>query len=162
MDDIIYITPENSNFYRCSGGFLGLKFNGEDLKRVSLSKAFPFSHSSCYISVKGKDNKEIGLIQDISAFSLETLSLFTEELERRYLLPLISRINSVKEEFGYAYWDVETDIGAKRFIIRKDNNSFIPLSENRVLVVDVDGNRFEIPDYTKLDSKSYRIIELMI
>lgn len=162
MDEIIYLTPENSSFYRSSGGFLGMKFKEECYKRVSLSKAFPFSHSNNYISVKGKDNKEIGLIQDINKFSVETIGLFKEELERRYFLPLVISINSVKEEFGYAYWDVVTDIGSKKFTIRKDNNSFVAVSEKRILIVDVDGNRYEIKDYTKLDAKSYRLIELMI
>ena len=162
MDEIIYITPENSSFYRSSGGFLGLKFKEEDYKRVSLSKAFPFSHNNKYISVKGKDNKEIGLIQDIKQFPSDKVALLVEELERRYFLPMIKSINSVKEEFGYAYWDVITDIGPKKFTIRKDNNSFLPVNEKRILVVDLDGNRYEIEDYTKLDVKSYRLIELMI
>jgi hypothetical protein len=162
MGDINFLTPQNSNFYKSKSGFLALRSEQNEYARVSLFKAFPFSHSNNYISVRDKDGKEIGLIKDINDFSMDVIDIFNEELTRRYLLPSIKSISSIKDEFGYSYWEVITGIGAKKFTIRKDNNSFIPISEHRILVVDVDGNRYEISDYTKLDSKSYKLIELLL
>lgn len=162
MGDIDFLTPQNSNFYKSKGGFLALKSGENEYTRVSLFKAFPFSHSNNYVSVRDKDGKEIGLIKDVNEFSKDVIDLFNEELSRRYFLPTIKSISSIKDEFGYSYWDVITSIGAKTFTIRKDNNSFIPINEHRILVVDVDGNRYEISDYAKLDSKSYKLIELLL
>ncbi len=162
MDDIKYITPLKAYFYRNNGGFLGVKLEDKEFERVSLHRAFPLSYSSSYISVKDKEGKEVGIIKALDEFSEDTVKLFEEELDRRYFLPKIDKINSIKEEFGYSYWDVITDLGAKRFTIKKDNSSFLNVKDNRILVIDVDGNRYEISDYSKLDSKSYRLIELLL
>jgi len=115
-----------------------------------------------FISIRDKENNEIGIIEDILTFPENIIELFNEELNRRYFLPIIKNIYSVKEEYGYSYWNVLTDLGNKKFTIRRDNYSFINVKDNRVMVIDVDGNRYEISDYEKLDSKSYRLIELML
>lgn len=162
MSGIKYIEAEDAHFYKNNGGFIGLKVGDENYERVSLHRAFPFSHSNSYISVKDKEGKEIGIIRDLEEFPKDTLELFMEELQRRYFLPRIDKINSIKEEFGYSYWEVLTNLGIKRFTIKKDNSSFLNVKDNRILVIDVDGNRYEISDYTKLDSKSYKLIELLL
>jgi hypothetical protein len=162
MDYIKYISSKDAYFYKNNGGFLGLKLEDKDFKRVSLHRSFPLSYKNSYIAVKDKEDKEIGIIKDLEDFPKDTVNLFKEELDRRYLLPSIDRINSIKEEFGYSYWDVITNIGTKRFTIKKDNSSFLNVKDNRILVIDVDGNRYEISDYTKLDSKSYKLIELLL
>jgi hypothetical protein len=162
MSEVIYIVPEKSVFNRSKGGFLTLRFDNKEYGRVSLHRAFPFSHTDKFISVRDKEGKEIGIIRESYDFAPETVKFFEEELNRRYFLPLIKSITALKEEFGYSYWEVMTDIGFKKFIIKKDNSSFINLKDNRILIADVDGNRYEISDYLKLDSKSYKLIELML
>lgn len=162
MEDIKYILPNEANFYMNKGFFLALKLKDKEYPRVSLHRAFPFSYTDNFISVRDKEGKEIGLIRDLKDFPKEIIELFNEELDRRYLLPSIKIINSIKEEFGYTYWDVITSIGAKRFTLKKDNSSFVNVKDNRILLIDVDGNRYEISDYTKLDSKSFKLIELLM
>lgn len=162
MNEIVYIVPEKSEFNKTMGGFLTLKFEDKEYGRISLHRAFPFSYGDKFISVRDKEGKEIGLIKEISDFDEETIMLFDEELKRRYFLPLIRSITSIKEEFGYSYWTVITDMGAKKFIVKKDNSSFINIKDNRILILDVDGNRYEISDYTKLDNRSYKLIELLL
>lgn len=162
MSSIIYINPKEAQFYKNSGGFIGLTLNENDFERVSLYRAFPFSHSNNYVCVKDKEEKEIGIIKDLREFPEETVKLFIEELERRYFLPAINKIDSIKDEFGYSYWNVVTNLGAKRFTIKKDNSSFLNVKSTRIIVIDVDGNRYEIKDYTQLDSKSYKLIELLL
>jgi hypothetical protein len=162
MDDIIYLKPDNCNFYMNNGGFLGLKFKDEDYKKVLLYRSFPFTFPNNFISVRDKENKEIGMIDDIEEFPKDTIALFEEELKRRYLLPNILNIKSIKDEFGYSYWEVITEIGERKFTIKKDNSSFLNVKDNLILISDVDGNRYDIKDYTKLDEKSYKLIELLL
>lgn len=162
MEDIKYILPSEAKFYMNKGAFLALKLGQKEYARVSLHRAFPFSYTDNFISVRDNEGKEIGLIKDIKEFHEGIVKLFKEELDRRYLLPSIKTIKSLKEEFGHSYWDVLTSIGAKRFIMKRDNSSFVNVSGNRILLIDVDGNRYEISDYTKLDDKSYKLIELFI
>lgn len=162
MEEINYITPKDSFFYKSNGGFLGLKIDENDYKRVSILKAFPFSYSNNFYSVRDKDNNEIGIIKEINEYPEDAILLITEELQRRYFMPVINKIQSIKDEYGYSYWDVETNIGNKNFIIRKDNKSFVNVRDHMILIIDVDGNRFEISDYKKLDKKSLQLIDLML
>lgn len=162
MDEIKYLIPEEYEFYKTEGGFLGLKDGEKDYGRVSLYRAFPLRYENFYISVRDQDQKEIGIIRDMKVFSGEALTNMEEELKRRYFLPYITKVHTIKQEFGYYYWNVETDKGAKSFMVRKESSNLISLANNRVLVVDVDGNRYEIKDYTQLDKKSFRQIELLL
>jgi hypothetical protein len=68
----------------------------------------------------------------------------------------------MKEEFGYIYWEVETDRGSRRFTTKGHHDSVMPITDTRVLVLDVDGNRFEIPDFNALDVKSAKQIEALM
>ncbi len=52
-----------------------------------------------------------------------------------------------KREFGTIYWDVETDRGDRHFICEVSAIASTRSSQGRYLVIDIDGNRFEIPHY---------------
>ena len=157
--EIVYPDPKTAEFSRSPGGFLRLRFQGTEYPRVSLFRTFPFSYPEEYISVRDMEGKEIGIIRRLADFPPEVVAVFREELERRYFAPTITRIKSMKEEFGYAYWEVETDSGPRRFTVRDMQQSLLLLSPEHVLILDVDGNRFDIPDYTKLDPASRKYIE---
>ncbi|RLI06322.1 hypothetical protein DRO22_01340, partial [Candidatus Bathyarchaeota archaeon] len=45
------------------------------------------------------------------------------------------------------------------FVIQGVQDNIVWLGERRLLFVDVDGNRFEIPDYSSLDKKSASLLE---
>jgi len=184
--DIRYLDPRKSKFMMTAGGFLSLsiekpnadsgenagnnntdnnKGNGNSIEkydRVNLHRAFPYKYPREYISVRTVDGKEIGVIRNIDDYPEETVKLFMYELDRRYFTPIIEKINSIKEEFGYSYWDVITNSGAKRFTVQNIHNNVIPINESRILVIDVDGNRFEIPDYKKLDIRSLKMVERLL
>lgn len=159
--DIRYLKPEECIFSRTTGGFIALKVGEDSYKRVNLSRAFPLTYPTKYISVRDSEMNEIGIIEDMTVFPDDARAIMEEELERRYFTPLITAINSIKEEFGYTYWEVETDRGGRRFTVRGHEN-VIPIKNNRVLIIDVDGNRFEIEDYKKLDAKSYKLLDALV
>ena len=64
----------------------------------------------------------------------------------------------MREEFGATYWTVETDRGRREFVVRHMRDNAHYLSATRLLITDVDGNRFEVPDMSKLDSESYDLL----
>jgi len=169
--EINYLTSDNAEFERTAGGFLSLYTkDGAKYPRVDFYRAFPFTKPREYISVREPDSreigvkaKEIGVIRNLDDFPEDIVKLIEEQLDRRYFSPVITRINSIKEEFGYYYWDVLTDVGICRFTVRGGHN-IVPIGEDsgRVLIIDVDGNRFEIKDYTSLDRKSLKKLERII
>lgn len=161
--EIRYLDPSACRFERDEGGFLKLRIgDSEEYARVDLSRAFPLSNQDSYISIRDAEGNEIGIIESLGGFTEPVRALLSEELDRRYFTPVIQRIRSIREEFGYSYWDVETNAGPRRFTVRGGHGSLIPLAETRVIIVDVDGNRFEIEDYTKLSPKHSRLIESLL
>ena len=92
----------------------------------------------------------------------ETARMLQEQLTLHYFTPIIEKVNRIKDEYGFAYWDVVTNHGACRFTIRMGGNSVIHLSESRILIMDIDENRFEIPDVNKLTPKERKKLDLFI
>jgi len=165
MDEgsIRFLEAQYVVFAKTEGGFLKLHIMpDEDYSRVSLYYIFPFSVENGYISVRNQEGKEIGIIKSMEDYSEATKELLLDELHRRYFTPIIQRIVSIKEEFGYYYWEVVTDAGQKKFILRREQHSIIGITEKRVILTDVDGSRFEISDCSKMEPKFVKILEMLL
>lgn len=137
------------------------------LDRLFLSRAFPFEKPFEYISVFDKDKHEIGFIRSLTEdFDEDVCARLMRELEESYYCPVIRRILSVKSQRGISYWQVECDFGETSFSLRDVYVDMRKLEgkngELRLLITDVYGNRYEIPDANALDRQSYRKIELYL
>jgi len=167
---VIYLDRNNSKFM-IKNSFLTLETNLKNEEgvtenkyydRVYLHRAFPFDNPFSYISVLDKDSKEIGFIKELTDFNEEGQKLIVDELHRKYYAPIIKSILSVNERYGYSYWKVTTDAGTLTFTLQDTYRSILKVDNNRVYIVDMDGNRYEIPELEKLDFKSYKKIELYL
>ena len=159
-----YLTPENSRFSRTEGGFVALTVDGEEYSRVQVVRMFPFSKPDRYISIRTAEetSKEIGVIENMADLSEEVREMLDEQLALRYFTPIITKVYQVKDEYGYAYFDVETDRGRCRFVIHMGGNAVVHLSDTRIIISDIDENRFEIPDVTKLSVKEQKKLDLLL
>jgi hypothetical protein len=115
-----------------------------------------------YISVQNKDQEELALIKSLSDLPDEAAALVCEELERKYYTPKLKKILTLKETRGFSFWQVLTDAGELSFTLQDTFRSIVCVGEKRLLLLDVNGNRFEIADVGKLDRKSYKKIELYL
>lgn len=135
-------------------------------ERIYLSRAFPFDMPEDYISVLDKDKKEIGFIRSLKDFDEPQRAMLLAELDAKYYMPKIKRIFSVKERYGFSYWKTECEFGEKSFTLQDTYRSITkavnPDGSERLFILDVDGNRYEIPDVEKLDRKSFKKIELYL
>ena len=163
------ITNDNAVFARTPGGFVSLDFTDEKgetkhYARVAVHRCFPFSDPGRYISIRepDSDGREIGLIENIETVADETRVMLEEQLALRYFVPKILAIRGIREEYGYSYWHVKTDRGECRFTVRIGGGSFFAIGTNRYLAVDIDGNRFEIPDITRMTPKELKRLDLYI
>lgn len=157
----VWITDENASF-SYENNFLYVHM-GDTHQRAFLCRQFPFDLEWEFISVMNADGEELGIVRDIANFREETREMLRSELLRRYYSPVIERILSVKERYGFSYWKVVcTGEGEVSFTLHDTYRSIIRASENRILLLDVNGNRFEIPDVMLLDRKSYKKIELYL
>ena len=131
--------------------------------KVRPVRAFPLTELNEYIGFLDAGNgKEIGMIRSLRDLDGPTRQLVSHELEKRYFIPKVHRIVQAKKEFGTVYWDVETDRGSRKFVMRGIRDSIHEIEPGRYLVCDVDGNRFEIPQIGDLDSRSTAIWERIV
>lgn len=159
-----YLDDRNAVFERTGTGFLSLKLGEEFYPRVSVVRMFPFSDKDEFISIRTAEerSKEIGIVKSMSQVSRETAGMLEEQLTLRYFTPVIKKIIKIKDEYGFAYWNVVTDHGACKFTIRMGGNSVIHLSEVRILILDIDENRFEIPDINDLTPAERKKLDLFL
>ena len=163
------ITKDNATFARTKGGFVSLDLKDsiapEHYDRIRVVRSFPFTDRNKYISIRTIDekSKEIGMIKDLETdVDPETRKMLEEQMDIRYFTPIIKKINNIKDEYGHAYFDVETDQGPCKFVIYMNSSSVVNLSDVRLLISDLDGNRFEIPDYTKLSARELKMLDLFL
>ncbi len=159
---VFELTPANAVFEETKGHMLNVKVENKLFERVLIHSSFPHTAPTKYISVRTDENKEVGLIEDIEIFGDEQKELILKQIKLRYFAPEITKIISVKDEFGYTYWAVETTSGECRFTVRNGGGNIIHPTGNKYLITDVDGNRFVISDITKLPPKEYKMIDIYI
>lgn len=169
----IPLTPDNAKFYRSKGNLISMdlineKGEKEYFERVVILRAFPITNPDEFLSVREPDSKkkgrgkEIGMIRYMNDFDEATSRLFLEELDRRYFTPQLTKILAIKDKFGYLYWDAETSAGHVTFVLTNPFSNIRVLEDNRIIVNDIDGNVFEISEPQKLDTASYRKIEMYL
>lgn len=164
MIKMVSLTKENAVFSKTSGG-LSLTFNNSTYENVQLIETFPFTDPYVYISVRdiSNKNKEIGLIEDLEKdFEAVSIKLIKEQLDLRYHMPVIEKILNVKESGGYSNFTVMTNFGETQFALRSNGTYITALTEKRLIIQDLEGNRFEIPDKNQLSSKALKKLELFM
>ena len=131
-------------------------------REVRVARAFPFSDPDRYIGLRDGDDKDIGILTTLDGLDRDSRRIVEEELERRYFTPTIQKVLSVSEAFGVVTWEVETDRGPRRFLVRNLRDSTFPLGPNRLMMTDTDGNRYEFPDVRAVGSKAFTILSKVI
>jgi len=129
---------------------------------VRLYQAWPLSRPGqnlSFLDGKGEEILSIGGIEELPPASR---SAAEEELRRRYLTARVEAIDGIRTEFGVTYWHVQTDRGPRDFVVQSLSESCLHLTDRHLLILDVDGNRFEIRDQTALDPASRRRLETVL
>jgi hypothetical protein len=126
--------------------------------KVDILRAFPLSEPGGFLSVRDGANKEAGLIVDPAELSVENRKLVEEDLERRYLVPAVHRIVAAKERFGTVDWTMETDRGVCRFTTRNLRENVQRPAPGRIILNDVDSNRYDIRNVDKLSRESQELL----
>jgi Domain of unknown function (DUF1854) len=126
--------------------------------KVSILRAFPLSEPNHFLSVRDSENEEVGLIVSPADLSIENRKLVEEDLARRYLVPAVTRIVTAKERFGTVDWTMETDRGMCRFTTRNLRENVQRPAPGRIILSDVDGNRYDIRNVDDLNLESQELL----
>ena len=124
--------------------------------------AAPLSHPDRFLALLNGKGEEITTIADLRSLAPDSQNAVREELRRRYLTPIITRIDSAKCEFGVTYWTVDTDRGRRDFVTQSLQENAQWVAEGHLILVDVDGNRFEITRLDELDLASREFVERIV
>ena len=167
-EKISFINAGDLEFYTSESSLLFLRYKGEDIGRVSIIRMFPFKYEEEYIVIRQENysrhdrESEIGILRTISELSEEQAKLVREELKKRYFIPDIISVSDVKEEFGSATWKTMTTAGERDFTMTDLGTNVRNLGNNKIMLTDVYGNRYYIPDITKADDKTQKVLEIWI
>lgn len=129
---------------------------GEDRSylTVKVCQAWPLSEPGRFLSFLDGKGEEILTVERAAELLPESRAAVEEELRRRYLTARVEAILEVRMEFGATYWHVRTDRGERDFVVQSLTESCARLSDDHLLIIDVDGTRFEIPSIAALDEES--------
>ena len=123
------------------------------------SLPFPVYAPDIYISLLNGEGREIALIRALADLDEDSRGAVQACLDQYYLIPEIKEVLSCTDRAGALFWRVMTDRGEVQFRIRNRHADIKLLyGTNRVLVRDADDNRYEIPDMSKLNKRSRRLL----
>lgn len=154
-----FLDAKKCKFSFNKNGFLVMSLDGEDKGRVKLIRSYPYTLKDEYICVHDLEDIEIGIIRDLKLLDEGSKNDAEKELENRYYCPIVTSVKNIKERMGHFYFDTVIDGMDKSFTVRDLTRNLRFANETTLLIFDVDGNRYIIPDHEKIEQKSRRILE---
>lgn len=130
--------------------------------RVKVVRAAPLTEPHRYFCILDSKDEAICTVKDLSELPEASRPLVHEELDERYLTAEIQKIAALQNEYGVTYWTVDTDRGRRDFVAKSVAENAQWLGDTRVMIFDVDGNRFEVPDIEALDRRSRGLLESVV
>ena len=133
---------------------------GADGQRYVIEpvRAFPFSDPEHWVSLRDAHGWELLFIEDLAKLDARSRAVLEAELARREFVPIIQSIQHISAATEPCEWQVTTDRGMTRFMLNSEDD-VRALSACRVLITDVNGMRYVIPDKRVLDAASHRWLE---
>lgn len=154
-----FTPPEALRFYRNPQGFLALRLAGKEYPRVQLRRALPFAAPEQYICVTDMEDEELAVIERIAGLEAEDRALVCAELALRYYYPVVEEISGIKEKMGTYYFTLRIGGQEKSVAVKDITKNLRQLEGGRIVLTDLDGNRFLIPDVYAIKRKSLRMLE---
>ncbi|CAM4208845.1 hypothetical protein FHS16_000325 [Paenibacillus endophyticus] len=140
--------------FRASDGSLRLEQEGKASARVTLIRSFPYTMPDRFISVRSADGHEIAMIQDVKLLNGNSLQAAREELDRKYMIPVITQILTVRKRGSGWHLQADTNYGPAALVMENLHESIQPVAESRWIVTDNEGRRFELSDPEQMDARS--------
>ncbi len=133
--------------------------DGTVIEDLEPRRLFPVTNSTMFITLLDHNEREVAFIRDLTEIDEASEQALLECFNEYYMIPAITAVLECTEKFGSLKWTVETDRGVVSFRIRNRHSDIKNLhGTKRVLVRDSNDNRYEIRDYTALDSHSQRLL----
>lgn len=156
--------PEKGRLWREDGKVMYRDADNCQPQAVRIVWARPLSRRGdgpVSIMLAGK-KQEVAYYSSLEDLPEESRAVAREELAAGTILPRIAVIHQVKPRFGNYYFDVDTDMGRRKFLLSSpENNSYRP-APDVVVVRDVSGNCYEIAPISGLSPTSRRELDRVL
>jgi hypothetical protein len=127
-------------------------------ENIKATRLFPFSDREAWISLRDGTGREIILVESLTQLNAEVRQQLESDLHEQEFLPVIERVLSVSGDVEPCEWQVQTDRGTTRFVL-KHVDDVRRLDAQRALVTDAFGVRYLVADLGRLDPFSRRVME---
>lgn len=154
-----YLTPGTCKIHLGTHGALHVTvMNDRIYGGVFAAYAFPVAYPDKYISLihsagEDKEQIEIGIIRDLEEFPPEQVELVRQALRRRYFVHSIQAIKKIGWKYGFIAIKAGTDKGDVNFLMNWTTDRAVDYGRRGKILIDVNDNRYLIPDLDALDPK---------
>jgi hypothetical protein len=132
--------------------------DGQTHEGVVPVRAFPIAAPDASIAIVDTEGHELAWIDRLDALPAPLRAIVDEELGSREFTPVIRRIRSVSSFAVPSEWDIETDRGDTRLVLKGEE--FIRrLGGGTLLIADAGGVQFLIRDMHALDRVSRKLLD---
>jgi hypothetical protein len=131
---------------------------GEVFEGVVPVRAFPIQSPEDGIGLVHTDGHEVAWVDRLADLPEPKQQLIREELETREFMPEILTIDSVTSFSTPCTWQVQTDRGDTRFVLR-GGEDIRRVGPTILLVTDSHGIQFLIRDRANLNKESRKILD---
>ncbi|MBX3621749.1 MAG: DUF1854 domain-containing protein [Rhizobacter sp.] len=125
---------------------------------VQPVRAFPLVAPDEGVSLVSLEGRELAWVPLLSALQPDARTLIEQELAGREFVPTVQRIESVSSFSTPSTWQVSTDRGPTRFVL-KGEEDIRRLHDGALLIASAEGLNFRIADRLALDRHSRRLLE---
>lgn len=156
----IYVDGDEAHFVRDDITAVTMElYDGRKFARLEPRRLFPRTGLRRYITLLDEEGVEVAVIRNLDTLPETERRTIEECLDEYYHIPKIERIVGRVEKFGVIRFEVETDRGACVIEIRNVIHQIKLTYGVRVMFLDNDDNRYEIPDITRLDGRSRSLLD---
>lgn len=148
-----WLSP-NDLLFRRDGERIVLERDGVTYEDIGFCCAFPLSDPHRYILIKNSGGAAIGTLRNLSDLKPDQRTIVKDALRDMYFIPIIEKVEKVEEQFGVTTWHVVTDRGPRTFKLRGRKENVLEAAPGRMLITDIDSNRYEIAPNETLDPAS--------
>ena len=152
------IAPEDLKVFKDDSNNLSATIEGRGTwTKIAVRLAFPYSDPDHFASLVFNE-EHVGMVRDLTELDEGSRLLLQEALLKRYHIPQVRQVLSVRELHNATHWQVVTDRGTRDFMVR-DRHNFRRIKGGDLIIVDVDGNRFQVLRNGDFDQESLRLLD---
>lgn len=154
----IYIDNDMARFVRKDLTIVDMELSdGRRFETLEPHRLFPVSVQDRFITLLDENGVEQAVIRDLKTLPKDQREIIEDCLNEYYLIPKILRIRDYRERYDGLTLFTDTDKGPADIEIRILLKGF-RMDGVRVLIRDINDNRYEIPDINRVDNLSRQIL----